>query len=133
MRPDLPKPDHAKLWCAMGNHWIGDEPYSFFPETAYHNTDEAYCLKCRENSNRSGDKMIEDGRKQEAKEIEWKRLTEAEQGQRRAVAEKCGTCPQCDERLLDPASATYADGTVRPGTCPLCCCTPHYYANKTPV
>ena len=24
-----------RLWCVMGKHWIGKEPYSFYPETEH--------------------------------------------------------------------------------------------------
>ena len=108
-----------RLWCVMGGHWIGNEPYSFYPETEYHTADEAYCLRCKEASNRRTDQMLKDGDERKAKEIEWEQLTEDERESRRAVAKTCGTCPRCGRTLwLDDSDVNGMAHSK--GSCPLC-------------
>jgi hypothetical protein len=108
-----------RLWCVMGEHWIGSEPYSFYPETEYHSADEAYCLKCKEASSRRIDRMLQDGEERKTKAIEWERLTEDEREARRIAAKQCGTCPRCDRELWLTDSDVKGSRHSK-GSCPLC-------------
>ena len=108
-----------RLWCVLGEHWIGNEPYSFYRETERHSADEAYCLKCKQGLDHRVDQVLKEGEELKAKEIEWELLTEDERESRRAAAKMRGTCPRCDKRLwLDDSDV---EGMAHSkGSCPLC-------------
>lgn len=108
-----------RLWCVIGEHWIGNEPYSFYPETKHHTADEAYCLKCKEASNRRIDQILQEGEEREAKTVEWKQLTEEEREVRRTAAKQRGTCPRCD-RVLWLEDSDVKGMSHSKGSCPLC-------------
>jgi hypothetical protein len=97
-----------RLWCIIGKHWIGNEPYSFCPESEKTNADDAYCLKCREDKQREIEDMLKEDEELETKTIEWERLTEEERESRRAAAKATGRCPRCNKVLTGRDS------------CPLC-------------
>ena len=63
-----------RLWCVLGEHWIGNEPYSFYKETERHSADEAYCLKCKQGLDRRVDQMQKEGEERKAKESVEERL-----------------------------------------------------------
>lgn len=115
---DNPNPEC--LWCVMGNHRIGNESYSFYPDNEYHNSDEAYCLKCKEGLDRSINRILKDCDEKKSKEIEWEKLTEDERESRRTLARTRNSCPRCNRTLWLNDLNDDEDDSHSKGSCPLC-------------
>jgi len=96
--------EEERLWCARGEHYIGNEPYTF----AYA-TGEPVCLRCVARIEKSLQERIGELEEKKAKEIEWDNCTEDEREMRRAKAKASGVCPRCNKPL-----------TLK-GSCPMCC------------
>jgi hypothetical protein len=83
-----------RLTCARGNHFIGNEPYTFVndPDDGV-DAGEPVCLRCVERANRDANALIEDvdrhleglREKEKEQEREWSSLSDAEKEARQKL------------------------------------------------
>jgi len=93
-----------RLVCSLGNHVIGNEPYTFASEES---GGEPICLRCIQRSKAETERIIKNAEERSRKEAEWNDLTEEEREHRRKTA-KVNYCPKCDKLLNER------------GSCPMC-------------
>jgi hypothetical protein len=101
---------HSELWCVVGEHRIGNEPYTFRPNG------DAICLRCQKQQEEELDQLIARSDEKEKKKDEWNNMTE-EQREERRQKYLPDYCPKCEKPLerfdKDGKPNTYS-------SCPLC-------------
>jgi hypothetical protein len=99
-----------RLFCARGNHYIGNEPYSFL------SNGDARCARCQKEFEEFVHQELRDHEEQNQKEMEWNNFTE-EQREERRQKYLPDFCPKCERRLKRYDN----DGTAKTyPSCPLC-------------
>jgi hypothetical protein len=91
----LPKSQQqGRLFCEKGNHYIGNEGYSFL------SNGDALCDRCRERIAESTDQLLKNIAEKDRKLFEWNDMSEdvREERRRRYLP---NYCPKCEKRLED--------------------------------